>query len=186
MTELSREALNILHKNKLNIKEFGKLLNQQWILKKDLNPHSTNSLIDDLYKMAINNGAYGGKITGAGAGGFLMLIAPKYKHKYLKKKPLTVVRPGTQSRRFTHIDDTIEICFKAWKENKCRFYSISNKKSYTIKQVAKMFGGKFKLIKARSGERYASALTNMSLTNKIIKRYGNIDLKDYVSSFIKV
>ena len=48
-----------------------------------------------------------------------------------------------------------------------------------------MFESKYKLIKARSGERYASALTNMSLSNKIIKRYGRIDLKDYITSFIK-
>ena len=70
MTDLSRDALKILQNKNLNIKEFGKLLNEQWKLKKDLNPHSTNSLIDRLYKMALNNGAYGGKITGAGAGGF--------------------------------------------------------------------------------------------------------------------
>ena len=51
-----------------------------------------------------------------------------FENQYQKKRPLTVVKPGTQSRRFTHIDDTIKICYKAWKENKCRFYSISNKR----------------------------------------------------------
>ena len=43
-----------------------------------------------------------------------------FEDHYLKKKPLPVVRPGSQSRRFTHINDTIEICFKAWKQNKNR------------------------------------------------------------------
>ena len=65
-----------------------------------------------------------------------------FENQYLNNRPLTVVKPGTQSRRFTHIDDTIEICYKAWKENKCRFYSISNRKSFTILQVAKMFKSK--------------------------------------------
>ena len=48
----------------------------------------------------------------------------------LKKKglPLTVVKPGTQSRRFTHINDTINVCMEAWKNKETRHYSISNKK----------------------------------------------------------
>ena len=55
-----------------------------------------------------------------------------FKNQYVNNKPLTVVRPGSQSRRFTHIDDAIKICYKAWKANKCRHYSISHKKNYTI------------------------------------------------------
>jgi UDP-glucose 4-epimerase len=51
-----------------------------------------------------------------------------FENQYANNKPLTVVRPGSQSRRFTHIDDTIKICYKAWKANKCRHYSISHKK----------------------------------------------------------
>ena len=65
-----------------------------------------------------------------------------FQNQYTKKKPLTVVLPGTQSRRFTHVSDTIEICVKAWTSNKCRHYSISHKKSFTIKDVAKMFNSK--------------------------------------------
>ena len=56
---------------------------------------------------------------------------------------------------------------------------------YSIIDVAKMFKSKYKYIKPRLGERYSSALTNMSLNNKVIKRYGKIYLKDYVTSFIK-
>ena len=48
-----------------------------------------------------------------------------------------------------------------------------------------MFNSKIKLINARPGERYASALTKMSLNNKIIQRFGKINLKDYITSFIK-
>ena len=108
-----------------------------------------------------------------------------FEDQYKKNKSLTIVKPGTQTRKFTHIRDTIKICYEAWQMNRCNHYSISSKKSYSIKDVAKMFGGKIKLIKAREGERYASSLTNMSLNNKIIRKYGKIDLKDYVTSFIK-
>ena len=108
-----------------------------------------------------------------------------FEEQYRNNKPLTVVKPGTQTRRFTHIKDTINACYEAWTKNKCAHYSISNKKSYSIKEVAMMFNSKIKLLKARPGERYASSLTNMSLNNKIIKKYGKIHLKDYITSFIK-
>ena len=108
-----------------------------------------------------------------------------FEDLYLKKKSLTVVKPGTQTRRFTHISDTVNVCYEAWRNNKCTYYSISNKKSYSILEVARLFGSKIKLLKARPGERYASALTKMSQNNKIIRKYGKINLKDYVSSFIK-
>ena len=107
-----------------------------------------------------------------------------FEDQYLNKKPLSVVRPGTQSRRFTHIQDTIKTCYEAFKTNKCRYYSISNKNSYSIIEVAKMFGPKIIYLKARSGERYASALTKISHNNKIIQKYGKLQLKDYVTSFI--
>jgi UDP-glucose 4-epimerase len=45
-----------------------------------------------------------------------------FENQYLNKKPLSVVRPGTQSRRFTHIQDTIKICYEAFKNDKCRYY----------------------------------------------------------------
>ena len=100
------------------------------------------------------------------------------------KKPLTVVRPGSQSRRFTHISDTIDICYFAWKKNKCRHYSISNHKSYTILDVAKLFKSKIKFLPRRSGERYASALTNINLKNKVYKFFGKMNLKDYIDRII--
>ena len=108
-----------------------------------------------------------------------------FEDQYKKHKLLTVVKPGTQSRRFTHINDTVNVCYEAWKKNKCAHYSISNKKFYSIKEVAKMFGSKIKLLKMRPGERFASALTNISQNSKIIKRYGKIHLKDYITSVIK-
>tara|TARA_B110000495_G_scaffold99557_1_gene86083 strand:+ start:635 stop:1522 length:888 start_codon:yes stop_codon:yes gene_type:complete len=108
-----------------------------------------------------------------------------FEDAYMKKKPLTVVKPGTQSRKFTHIDDTVKVCFDSWKKNKCRHYSISSKKDYTILEVAKLFGSKIKMLPPRNGERYASALTNMNLSNKVYKIFGRRDLKEYVENFKK-
>ena len=108
-----------------------------------------------------------------------------FENQYLNKKPLTVVKPGTQSRRFTHIDDTIDVCFYAWKKNKCRFYSISNKKSYSILEVAKLFKIKMKFLPNRKGERFASALTSLSLSNRVYRAYGKIKLKNYIEDFLK-
>ncbi len=108
-----------------------------------------------------------------------------FENCYLTGKALPVVKPGYQSRRFTHIKDTIEICYKAWKLNRCKYYSISNKESYSILQVAKLFKSKIKFLPHRKGERYASALTNMSLSNKVIKNFGKIKLKFYIKEFLK-
>ena len=109
-----------------------------------------------------------------------------FENQYRNNKPLTVVKPGTQSRRFTHVEDTIETCLFAWKKNKCRHYSISSRKNYTIIQVAKMFGSKIKFLAPREGERFASALTDLNLSNKIYKRFGKISLKEYVKNIVKV
>ena len=108
-----------------------------------------------------------------------------FENQYINNMPLTVVRPGSQSRRFTHVNDTVDTCFYAWKRNKCRHYSISNKKSYTILQVAKMFETKIRLLPHRRGERYASAMTNMSFSNKVFKRFGKINLRNYIFDIIK-
>ena len=117
--------------------------------------------------------------------GSMATVIGIFEDQYRNKEPLTVVKPGTQSRRFTHIDDTIETCYYAWKKNKSRHYSISNKKSYTIIEVAKMFNSKIKLLPSRRGERFASALTSLNLSNKVYKKFGKNKLKDYIKSFIK-
>ena len=117
--------------------------------------------------------------------GDMATVVGIFEDQYNKNKPLTIVKPGTQTRRFTHIEDTINVCIEAWSKNKCLHYSISNKKSYSIKYLAKMFKTKIIYLKPRLGERYASALTKISNKRKIINKYGKIDLKDYVSSFIK-
>ena len=108
-----------------------------------------------------------------------------FEDHYKRRKPLPVVKPGTQTRRFTHINDTVKVCYAAWKKNLCRHYSIANKKSYSIFDVAKMFNTKIKFLPKRAGERYASAIINKNLSNKIYKHFGNINLKDYIKEFVR-
>ncbi len=108
-----------------------------------------------------------------------------FENNFKNNKPLTIVKPGSQTRRFTHIQDTVNVCYEAWIKNKCAHYSISHKQSYSIIEVAKMFKSKIVYLKKRPGERYASALTKISLNNKVFRRFGKINLKDYISSFIK-
>ena len=108
-----------------------------------------------------------------------------FEHQYLNKKPLSVVRPGSQTRRFTHIQDTIDVCYEAFKADKCRYYSISNNTSLTIEEVAKLFNSKIRYLSPRKGERYASALSGMSLNNKVYRNLGKVQLKDYIFEFIK-
>tara|TARA_B110000444_G_scaffold170349_1_gene159170 strand:- start:106 stop:987 length:882 start_codon:yes stop_codon:yes gene_type:complete len=125
---------------------------------------------------------YGPKQIGLGN---MATVIGIFEDQYKKNVPLTVVKPGTQTRRFTHINDTVETCYYAWKQNKSRHYSISNKKSFSVLEVAKMYSHKIKLLPPRRGERYASALTSMNLSNKVFKRFGKIDLNDYIKNFIK-
>ena len=117
--------------------------------------------------------------------GSMSTVIGIFEDHFMKNKPLPVVKPGTQSRRFTHIDDTIEVCYRAWKNKKCLFYSISNKESYSILEVAKLFNTKIKFLPPRKGERFASALTSLSLSNKIFKTFGKTSLKEYVNEFLK-
>ena len=134
------------------------------------------------YEIIYFYNVYGPKQISTGS---MATVIGIFENQYKMKKPLTVVKPGTQSRRFTHINDTVEACYYAWKKNKCRHYSISNKKSYSIIEVAKMFNSKIKLLPSRPGERYASALTSMNLSNKVYKLFGTIQLKDYLKNIIK-
>ena len=134
------------------------------------------------YKVIFFYNVYG---PGQIKNGNMSTVIGIFEDCYLRNKPLPVVKPGSQSRRFTHITDTVKVCFKAWKNNKYRFYSISNRESYTILEVAKMFGKKIKFLPSRKGERYASALTTLSLSNKIHRTYGKISLKNYIKNFKK-
>ena len=89
-----------------------------------------------------------------------------FEKQFKDNKPLTIVNPGTQERRFTHVQDTVAACYFAWKQNKCRHYSIASirRAIVSIVEVARMFGGKLlSSCPQRPGERYASALNKDEL-----------------------
>lgn len=68
------------------ISDFGKLLHENWLLKRELSSKITNSDIDEIYNIGKGAGAYGGKLLGAGGGGFIMFLIAPEKHKALREK----------------------------------------------------------------------------------------------------
>ena len=66
--------------------EFGRLLHENWIIKRKLSSKVSNQYIDDLYNCGLKNGAYGGKLLGAGGGGFLLFYVPKKNQEKFEKK----------------------------------------------------------------------------------------------------
>ena len=141
-----------------------------------------NKWFDFKYEVIFFYNVYGPKQICTGK---MATVIGIFENCYLNNKPLPVVKPGTQTRRFTHIRDTVEVCYKAWKKNQSRNYSITNKESFSILQVAKLFKSKIKLLPRREGERYASALKNMSLSNKVYKNFGKISLRNYIKNFLE-
>ncbi len=116
--------------------------------------------------------------------GDMATVVGIFENCFLNKKLLPVVKPGSQTRRFTHVMDTVKGCVIAWKKNKNAHYSVASDKSYSITQLAKIFSNKIKYLPERSGERFLSALTLKNLNNKIIRLKAKIKLKDYIKDFL--
>ena len=116
--------------------------------------------------------------------GDMATVVGIFEDHFKSGKKLPVVKPGTQARRFTHVVDTVKACIYAWRQNKCKHYSIASKQSFSIIELAKLFKRKMRYLPKREGERFGSALTKMNLNNKIIRLSAEIRLKDYVSNFL--
>lgn len=84
MCRLAREMKHSLERNSLS--DFGEMLNEGWIRKRELAGGITSSQIDELYRLAMESGALGGKLLGAGGGGFLLFYCPKEKQEFLKNR----------------------------------------------------------------------------------------------------
>ena len=107
-----------------------------------------------------------------------------FEEQFKKKKPLTVVRPGTQHRDFTHIDDIVNGCYLAWKKGRQNEYMLGTKKTYSIKEIANFFKTKIKYLPSRKGERFGSLINNNNAL-RILGYKSKIDIKDYIRKFIK-
>ena len=83
MCELAREIKKSLENDELS--DFGEILNEGWKKKKELASGIADSRIDDMYETALKNGATGGKLLGAGGGGFLLFYCEKYKQKRMEE-----------------------------------------------------------------------------------------------------
>lgn len=86
MAKMVDEAINILDDNSLDLTDFGKLLHDGWMIKRKLTNKITNKNIDEIYKRAIKGGAIGGKLLGAGGGGFILLFVKPEDQKNVKEK----------------------------------------------------------------------------------------------------
>ena len=134
------------------------------------------------YEIIYFYNVYGGRQISNGKMATLIGI---FEDQYKNNKPLTVVKPGTQSRKFTHVDDTINVCIDAWDKNKCKHYSISSKKNYSILEIARMFGNNIKYLPQRPGERNTSTNTKKNLKNKVINRFASIEINKYINQIKK-
>lgn len=102
MNALVQDGIDFLQ-SRQKIAGFGELLHQSWELKQQLSQYITNPVVAEIYERAMRNGATGGKITGAGGGGFLMFIVPPEKQNKLREAlseffhvPFTFERNGSQ------------------------------------------------------------------------------------------
>lgn len=85
MMEMVPEACQILSSESADLNDFGKMLHETWMLKRSLTDQISNSLVEEIYDTALANGAIGGKLLGAGGGGFMLFFAPPEMHRGIKK-----------------------------------------------------------------------------------------------------
>ncbi len=81
---IAKEAVG-LFQSRADLPKIGELLDRSWKLKRSIAPGVSNDSIDEIYEAAKKAGAYGGKILGAGGGGFIMFFAPPYRHEHIRK-----------------------------------------------------------------------------------------------------
>lgn len=108
MTDLVESAYSILNSDK-DLDDFGRLLNKAWKIKRSFSSKISNSTLDDLYNCAMKAGALGGKVCGAGGGGFMLFYVPKHKklavEKALEKSlivPILFEHLGAHNIFYTH------------------------------------------------------------------------------------
>ena len=106
-----------------------------------------------------------------------------FETQYKKKLPLTIVKPGSQCRDFTHVNDIVQGCYLAWTKGKQKEYMLCTNKSYSIFEIVKMFGSKYKFLKKRHGDRFGSIKSNNN-AKKILGFSAKINIKNYIKDFV--
>ncbi len=121
---------------------------------------------------------YGGREISTGA--YSTLIA-KFKDKVENGQPLTVVKPGTQRRNFTYIDDIIDGLVLIGERGQGDEYGIGADRVYTVEEVAEMFGGPIEYLDERRGNRFsASVITDKT---RALGWRPKVDLEDHIRQF---
>jgi UDP-glucose 4-epimerase len=107
-----------------------------------------------------------------------------FETQFKKKLPLTIVKPGSQKRDFTHIDDIIKGCYLAFIKGKQNEYMLCSKKQYTILEIAKMFKTRIKFLPPRKGERFGASIPNNNALNHLGYE-PKVSIGAYISTYIK-
>jgi len=104
MQEMVAEAEQIITSPSRSLEEFGRLLHQNWQIKRTLTQRITNSTIDDIYEAGISAGALGGKLLGAGGGGFMLFFVPPERRQALRTRLKNLLCiPFSFSTRGSHV-----------------------------------------------------------------------------------
>jgi UDP-glucose 4-epimerase len=117
-----------------------------------------------------------------GSGKYSTLIA-KFEQQYLKNQPLTVVLPGTQKRNFTYVEDLARGLILAGEKGRGDGYALANKKSFSVIEIAKAFGGKIEYIKGYPGR--SESLDDASKAEKELGWSTTLDIDTYIREFVK-
>ena len=116
--------------------------------------------------------------------GSMAAVIGIFETQFRKKKPLTVVKPGSQRRDFTHISDIVRGCYLAMTKGKQNEYMLCTNKTYSILQIVKIFNTKYKFLKSRPGDRFGSTTLNNN-AKTILGFQAKIDVKEYIKILIR-
>ncbi|MDC3112245.1 NAD-dependent epimerase/dehydratase family protein [Pelagibacteraceae bacterium] len=116
--------------------------------------------------------------------GHMSAVIGIFEKQFLENKPLTIVKPGSQKRDFTHVKDIVEGTYIAAKRHNNKEFHLGSGINYTIKEVAKMFKHKIKYVPERPGERFTSK-SKTNIARKLLKYKTKQNLNKYIENFIK-